>query len=66
MMNWISTKDELPKNFENVLVTTDFHHGKRDVEIAYYNGNENYWFLDLQPVETDIVVAWMPLPEPVY
>lgn len=63
-MTWIYTKDRLPDNFDEVLITTDYRHNKRKVEIAYYDIHNHYWSNRWEDIEKEYVTAWMPLPEP--
>lgn len=64
---WISVKDRLPENGENVLLyfESDARYGdernrKRIIGIGFHC-NE-HWHVDLNSVET--AIAWMPLPDP--
>ena len=65
-MEWISTKDRLPDEEEDVLIST-----KYEIYIAYlhvYNeqNNKTVWIISDDPTEGfDLkeVLAWMPLPK---
>lgn len=54
-MNWISVKDKLPKNFDDVLAI--YESGRMDVTCRHSDGwlMERHW---------GPVTHWMPLPEP--
>lgn len=52
---WISVKDRLPREGENVLVTEEFDGARKVVGGMYYSGSP-YW--------RNHVIAWMPKPEP--
>jgi len=76
MTQWISVKDHLPKNDENVLVyhSDDFHISVGYFEIKnvqYYIESDGSKFYTDNGWETEIpwapkgpVTHWMPLPKP--
>ena len=59
-MEWISVKDELPKDRVGKLVYcgTD-----KSITRMYYDPNNKYW-VDTMGFERMDVTHWMPLPEP--
>lgn len=60
---WISVKDRLPENREDVLVVA-FWHERWNVQWGWYAPNGRVWHVGLME-ETDYPVShWMPLPEP--
>ena len=58
-MGWIPVSERLPKDNNCVLVTRD-----GDIEFGKYEDGEWFFWLDAYWMDTDFVVAWMPLPEP--
>ena len=63
MPKWISVKDRLPENREDVLVVA-FWHERWNVQWGWYAPNGRVWHVGLME-ETDYPVShWMPLPEP--
>jgi len=67
-MKWISVKDRLPKDGEDVLVS--YKHGRGDMRIAmsaYHHGKSNNYFDEgccCNWFDSCKVLYWMPLPEP--
>ena len=69
MSEWISVKDRLPENDDNVLVIVNGKYNNvtfvNAMMIAAFCDDEHVWFLNEYP---DFVHAnvthWMPLPEP--
>ena len=60
---WISVKDRLPENREDVLVVA-FWHERWNVQWGWYAPNGRVWHVGLME-ETDYPVShWMPLPQP--
>ncbi len=60
---WISVKDRLPENREDVLVVA-FWHERWNVQWGWYAPNGKVWHVGLME-KTDYPVShWMPLPEP--
>lgn len=57
---WIPVSERLPEDSNSVLVTRD-----GDIEFGKYEDNEWFFWLDSCWVNTDFVIAWMPMP-PVY
>lgn len=56
---WISVFERLPKYSDSVLVSTC------DYEIDIGSYFSNMWHINgCGPVEDDVILAWMPLPEP--
>jgi hypothetical protein len=56
---WISVKDRLPDDDENVLA---YNSESGDIDMAWYNGEE--WILeDLYEIEYLHPTHWMPLPD---
>ena len=63
VQEWISVKDRLPENREDVLVVA-FWHERWNVQWGWYAPNGRVWHVGLME-ETDYPVShWMPLPEP--
>ena len=65
---WIPCSEKLPDIGELVLITQNRGDGDKTVETAYLTSdgpNDLYWSIELfKSRETDVVLAWMPLPEP--
>ncbi len=59
MSDWISTKDRLPEEGKEVLVSTKSKNGQRNVNKGYYLPEESR-FAHRGKAE---VTHWMPLPE---
>ena len=55
--HWISVKDRLPDNDDDVLVVTLFR-----IDVAFYNRILDEW-IDYIHDEHILVTHWMPLPE---
>ena len=69
--NWVSVKDRLPENNEEVLVWYEyFRYGEYNClyqtwGIGEYFKNYNSWMIDHSTGGHKLrVIAWMPLPEP--
>lgn len=60
MSDWISTKDRLPEEGQEVLVSTKSKNGQRNVDKGYYLPEESR-FVHRGIAE---VTHWRPLPEP--
>ena len=58
MTDWISVKDDIPVNEDDVLVLLD---GK-NADIAWFNGYDGTWHTN--GYYSGTVTHWMPLPEP--
>ena len=56
---WILVTERLPENGDWVLVTVTGELKIRGIDLAYFSKNGWYGISS-----TDLVVAWMPLPEP--
>ena len=62
MSEWISVKDKLPEEFENVIAFNRRGRGKAcDMDICWWNG---YSFDRCGKRPYSNVTHWMPLPEP--
>jgi hypothetical protein len=63
VQEWISVKDRLPENREDVLVVA-FWHERWNVQWGWYAPHGRVWHVGLME-ETDYPVShWMPLPKP--
>lgn len=60
MMTWISVKDRLPENGENVLIATKMGDVR---EFIYYEASQSWEIYDIY-MANDLVTHWQPLPEP--
>lgn len=61
MSKWISVKDKLPKEFQQVIVCREKAKGEFVVE-AGYKDVQDWW--KVYGTRTKKVTHWMPLPEP--
>ena len=61
---WTKCSERMPKNRDSMLVTTLWPDGARFVETAYLRPDGWYYTYSHAPVTPEIVIAWMPLPEP--
>ena len=55
---WISVKDRLPKNWEDVLV---YNEATKVISIGYYYDALGWY---LQNGDCILISHWMPVPEP--
>jgi hypothetical protein len=60
---WISVKDRLPENRDDVLLCRKWWNEIRNPQMGWYNEVSRSWF-DLSNREIHNVTHWMPLPEP--
>ena len=60
---WISVKERLPENREDVLLCRKWWNEIRNPQMGWYNDVSGCWF-DLSNREIHNVTHWMPLPEP--
>ena len=62
-MEWILTSDRLPNANEEIIYSTrDYaRYGHYDGRVWWYYSPHGY---DVQYLEHDNVIAWMPMPEP--
>lgn len=57
-MKWISVKDSLPRNFEEVLA-----YKNKTIIHAFFDDAEDWYWVNC-PRMINNVTHWMPLPEP--
>lgn len=57
---WISVSERLPEKMGTYLVTLEYKEHGIGVTTLWFHGAEIGWDLRV----ADIVIAWMPLPEP--
>ena len=58
MPKWISVKERLPENDDDVLIITEF-----GISMGCYVIHRDFWVYYTNP-DSNIVTHWMPLPEP--
>ena len=66
-MGWISVKDRLPENDDEILVTRRYREQNQVITDVMYNPKHSrfeYCDDNYYGIEVKDVIAWMPLPEP--
>jgi hypothetical protein len=63
IQKWISVKDRLPENRDDVLLCRKWWNEIRNPQMGWYNEVSGEWF-DLSNRVIHNVTHWMPLPEP--
>lgn len=64
---WTTVEEDLPKDFEDYLITVRESDGSRYVDFGRYYAPSGDWYFNDQTRVTDTggcVIAWQPIPEP--
>lgn len=71
MNDWISTNDQLPESFEEVLIIVDGHRGpswRNNFPLVAYRDAYGDWRQernpDFGPIQNDTVLFWHPITYP--